>query len=731
MPQRRANEAQFFFFLGGMEPQTFEVADFSGVDRISAPYQFKLTLISKDYEIDLRDALGKKGSLYIYRDGEYFPYSGIVTGFRFVDHSTDHTTYALQLAPHLWTLGLNHQSRVFQRMTVPDIVQEVIDEGGLADFCELDVDSGNYEEHEYVVQYQESDLNFISRLMETNGIWYFFRETPLLAEELNGEPGSEQVVITDKPANFAYVNTSSEIIYRSHSGMHERIEKAERESIHSISRDRRLIAGNAFVKNYNYRTPEVDISSGTEIDGGRGWRVYEYGGQFKNTTAAQRAATVLANRHAADADIVRGTGNCRGFRAGDRFTLREHVRADMNTNYLLTEVSHSGSQFRSGSDESPYSYANRFACIPASQGNSYVPPRRAVTPRITGVMSALIEASGGEYPALDDRGRYKVRLPFDVSDAEKGQASKYVRMASPYSDQQGGFHFPSREGVEMLLGCIDGDPNKPVGLGTVPNANTIPPVVGANKEQHVIHTHKGNEIVLDDADGKQKIRLKTNAGNIAQLDDESKCVYLQTSEQKNKLHLDDQNERGELKSGDNSIVMSYKGGEEGLTITTAGGHVIKLDDAGKKLTIQTNGGHIIQMDDSGKTISLEDSAGKNTVTLDGNKGLVLDSKGKISINASQDLEIKAANIKMQASTGKIEAKATQDMNLSGMKIIGKANTDVKFEGLNVGLKGTVGAKLEGLNTEVKGQVQTKVSGTIAEVSGNAVTNVKGGVVMIN
>jgi hypothetical protein len=138
------------------------------------------------------------------------------------------------------------------------------------------------------------------------------------------------------------------------------------------------------------------------------------------------------------------------------------------------------------------------------------------------------------------------------------------------------------------------------------------------------------------------------------------------------------------------------------------------------------------MDDNGKKIILADGNGKSTVTLDGNKGLILDTKGKISINAMQDIEIKGANIKMSASTGKIEAKATQDLNLSGMKINEKATMDLNMQGMNINSKAQMNSKTEAnLGVEIKSNLQTKISGTMAEVSGNAITTVKGGVVMIN
>ncbi len=729
MAEHKSNEAHFFLFVNGLDSGALQVTDFHGVDRLNAPYWFEITVISSDAFIDPAAVVNKRASLFIARDGEYYPYSGIVSQFRFVDRSTDHATYAVRLVPALWLLSLNCRNRVFQKMTVPDIVAQVLDETGLADNCEQQIEK-SYPEHEFVVQYQESDLNFICRLMQSHGISYFFREVALLREELDGEPVTESLVLSDKPSSFTDIGGESTLLYRSRSGMHERFDDRVHESVDRIAATGRVLPADVFVKNYNYRTPEVALSASAEVAGGAVGTVYRYGGDYKDTDGASVAAQRLSGRIAGEQITVEGGSDCRGMRAGHRFTLSEHGREELNTTYVLTQVTHSGSQFAARGAESGPTYENRFRATPGSQAEYFVPELEAAVPRIPGIMTAMIETNGSEYASLDDMGRYKIRLPFDISDADNYQASKYIRLAQPYAGSNYGMHFPSHEGAEMVLACVDGDPNKPLGLGTVPNANTLPPVVSSNKEQGVLRTAGNNELLMDDTDGKQRVRLSTCAAHALEMDDGERRVTLRTTDE-NALLLDDKNERCTLKSGEHNIDLSYKGGEEGVVITTAGGHVIRIDDSGKKVTIQSNAGHIVQMDDNGKKMSLSDCNGKNTVTLDGNKGLILDSSGKISINATQDLEIKAANIKMEAGTGKIEAKATQDLNLSGLKINGKANTDVKLEGMNVGMKGTIGAKLEGLNTEVKGQVQTKVSGTMAELSGSAMTTVKGGIVMIN
>jgi type VI secretion system secreted protein VgrG len=723
MPPKKANQAQFFFFSGTLPKETFEVMNFSGEDRISDLYAFNIMLLSARADISPDDVVNKTATLNIYRDGEYCPYSGIVSEFRFLGKSHDRATYSVTLVPKLWLLNLNVQTRIFQKKKVTAIIKLVLDQANLSDYYKFQVDDGKYVEQEYIVQYQESDFNFISRLMEANGICYFFNENPVLAEELDGKPGAETLVISDKASSFEFIPTTSDVIFRTASGMTEQIDTDEKESIHDIGLMRQVISKEVLLKDYNYRTPEIDLKGRKPVKTGDVGTVYEYGGHFRNTTEADRLADVAANRIASQKIQVEGSSNCRGMRAGKRFTLQEHFLDTMNAKYVVMQVSHQGSHTNEGGSANVYTYVNRFCCIPAAQAETFRPQQKTAVPRVHGIMTAAIEANGSSYAALDDMGRYKVRMPFDLSSAKNYEASQYIRLAQPYAGSNYGMHFPSHEGTEMVWACIDGNPDRPLGLATVPNANTISPVVSANKQQNLIRTAGGNEFLLDDTDAKQTARLTTKSKHTLEMNDDLKFIMVQTKDQ-NKLLLDDKNECVSWNGKSHSITMTYKSGSESIVITTKEGHVIKLDDKNKKLTIQTKAGNIIDMDDQGKKIAIADSAGVNKVTLDGDgKKLLLDSQGEIQISAAKDLTIKAANIKM-TSQGKIDASATSDFTVKGMKITQTADMDFAAKGMNMKLSAD-------MNLEAKAGMQGKFGGMMAEFSGDTMAKVKGAIVMIN
>jgi type VI secretion system secreted protein VgrG len=707
--EKKANESQFFFVCGDLKPDTFMVMHFQGMDGIDELYEFAINLQTSESDIKAADMINKPASLFIFHEGTYHPYSGIVRKFQFLGEKHGQWLYEATLVPKLSVLSLQFQTRVFQKKTIPDIIKEVLDLAGLQNYYKIDL-SQKYSQQEYVLQYQESDFQFISRLMEAEGIWYFFKEPAVAESQVKAGGTVEKLIITDKPANFAAIEGDPKVIFRTAEGMTERDSDRDKESINEIQFQQEIVPQEVILKNYNYRTPEVQLTGKSKVKGGIVGTTYEFGGQFKNISEAQRAAEIAANRIVSRQILLSGASNSRGFRAGARFTLAEHQRKDLNTDYLIYHVAHTG-----GHDNQLITYGNRFQALPADKANHYAPLKKTPIPKVNGIMTSMIEANGSDYALLDDMGRYKVRMPFDNSSAKNAEASKYMRLAQPYAGAKYGIHFPSHEGVEMVWACIDGDPNKPMGIGTIPNANTISPVVGANKTQNVIRTSGGNELLMDDTDKKQKVRLTSNAKHTLQMDDDLQSISLKSTKA-NELLLDDKNESVKWNGSAHSITMTYKGGNEGIVVTTKEGNTIKIDDANKRITIQSKAGHTIDMDDNGKKIVLADCAGKNKVTLDGNGGLILDSQGKIEIKAQQDLEIKAMNIKITAQNG-FDAKATADMKLKGMNMEAKGDINAKVEG--------------GVGVEIKGGVTAKLDGTMTDVNGSGMTKIKGGIVMIN
>jgi type VI secretion system secreted protein VgrG len=603
----KANSAKFLISVAGYPSSKFTVTKFRGCDAISAPYSFDIEFQlsesaesgEKAPELTGENVLGKPCRFELIRDvnGEITGYDGTAVEFKRMLRSKP--VYAIRLAPWLQLLSLNVNNRVFQKLTVVDIVKKVIGGAGLETRCAFKYKCGGYAypKIDFCVQYRESDLNFISRLMEQNGIWYYF-------------DGGGSVVITDTFENFpvSAINvpfvenkgfsetykrrrdaadaedylepqvdggdwhlkkagdagesdspgvSSQEYIYADNFG----------ESVYSLTAMSAVIPKSVRLRNRNYRNPEAPpegVCDGAG-EGGAWGSVYEYGGAFKNDEEGKRLAALYMTRLRVENRQTAGKSRCAAFRAG-RTAAIEGVGS-----FLLVSVEHTGGQGE-GSGEKEYTYNNSFRCID-SGGRAYAPQLRAEPPVASGLITAPIDALGDELPNIDEMGRYRVKLPFDLSETPEYGATKDIRLSQISGGDGYGVHFPSKKNSEMILGYVDGNPDKPIGLGLLPDANARSVSNSENRTENVIRTWGGNELVMDDEKEKSKIAMRTAAGH--------------------------------------ELVMNDEAQGEKVTLQTVGGNELVMDDAseGKAVTISTPfiGGSRIKM----KILSAASNAIKN------------------------------------------------------------------------------------------------------------------------
>lgn len=498
-----ARQILFTFTISGIAAEKFAVVRMEAREAISELYQLEVDLVSSDETVDPMQAVNQGATLVIDRDGDITRFQGIVVGFEQRERGPEFTAYHAVVAPRLWNLGLTRQCQIFLDKSVTDIIGEVLQENGLADGEDYEIQAtGSYPAREYVVQYQESDLEFIFRLMEHEGIFYFFQ---------HGEE-KEKLIIADSKDIHEPIEGEAVVKFRD-----ARAINPGGEAVGALGLRSHNLAQQVILKDYNYRRPSLEIRGEAPVfDGGFGnWM--QYGDHFKDPDAGNHLALVRAEELLCRQNLYLGQSGCRHFRSGATFELEDHFRSTSDQEYLLVEVNHSGSQLgvigtASGGAPTRPSYTNRFTAIPAA--TQFRPLRVTPRPRIYGFMHAVIDAGGsGQYAEVDDQGRYKVKLPFDLSDASDGKASHFIRMAQPYSGGGMGMHFPLHKGTEVLLIHLDGDPDRPLIVGSVPNPDTASPVTGANQTQCVIHTGGNNTIVIEDSDGGQRIAMTSPTGN--------------------------------------------------------------------------------------------------------------------------------------------------------------------------------------------------------------------------
>ncbi|MBN1982423.1 MAG: type VI secretion system tip protein VgrG [Chitinivibrionales bacterium] len=502
----KANEARFLFLSEHMDAETFAVGQLRGADGLSSLYDFDLQLLSVDATIDSQTIIHQKATLFFNREGMYCPYSGIITTFDYCGTATDYSFYRVTLQPLLWKLTLSKRNRIFQNLSVPAVIEQVLKESNLAGYCQQHL-SAAYPQREYIVQYEETDFHFINRLMEDCGIWYFFKQEPVTADNLLSKI-EEKMVMTDMVSCFESVAAPSTMKFKSRSGfISADASGLEKEYLFDVSLHQRLVPRTVAVKSYNYRTPEINLSSMTTVPEGDFGLFYEYGGSFKDVTQAENQARISANRFSSQQTIIQAKSVCPGFRAGSFLTMEEHLREQLNGKQLITRVEHFGSTPLSSGRSDAAGYHNKYQALPWSKVQYYRPAITASKPRMPGVFNARIEGQKSEYATLDDQGRYKVRMPFDLSDVAVHEASKYIRMTQLYSGNGYGMHLPSHENAEMVIGHVNADPDKPIGLGTLANTNTKTPVTSDNRRESVIRTAGDNLISMDDTKGKQVMHL--------------------------------------------------------------------------------------------------------------------------------------------------------------------------------------------------------------------------------
>jgi type VI secretion system secreted protein VgrG len=488
--------------VDGLAPDTLRVAELRGREAISQLFAFELVVVTADPDaVDAEVIAGATACLVFLEDGaEKRRIHGMLTAVREqLDGEASHATFRLSFGPRAFRLTMIDTLDIFMDLSVPEIVAKKLELVGLEsgrDFA-LRLDTARYEKREFVVQYRETDLAFISRLTEHLGVSFFFEH----------DEGRDVLVFADQSSGFRAIEGGGHAHFRG---------RGERRDVYALEKSTRLIPAAYVVRDYNYRKPQLDLTAMAEAPDGFGGGVVEYGAHFKTPDEGQRLATIRAEEQRCTRRVYEGESAVPTFAAGAKCRLDGHPRGDLEL--LLFEVVHTCKQTAlGGAREEDAGYRNTFRAIPAEV--PFRPARVTPKPKVHGVLTGVIDASvRGQYAELDDEGRYRVRFLYDTAPTPQGRASRPLRMMQPHAGPGYGMHFPLRPGVEVLITCIDGDPDRPIIAGTVPNPRTASPVGAGNAPRNVLRTGGGNELNLDDTEGAERIKLTTPmAGTTFQL----------------------------------------------------------------------------------------------------------------------------------------------------------------------------------------------------------------------
>ena len=501
--------SDFITIASSVIPSSAKVIAFRGVEAISRPYEIEIFFLLKGDdadELDLADAIGGKARLVLDRATDTLPpyfFAGILAVVEMLHAVEGYALFRAVLVPRLHQLGLSRHSRVFTKMSVPDVIEAILQDNGLSG-SDYELRLSSYETEEHITQYRESDLDFISRWMEREGIFYFFEHS---------EDG-DKLILCD---HLTYEKDPLGKPVRYHPQLGQ--DRTAGQSFRSFSARYATLPTTVKLRDYDYAKPNLDVSGSAKVDDNGAGEVSLYGERFFSPAAGKRLAQLRAEELLTRKVVFHATGTRLHLHVGYTFELEDHPRAPMNAKYLSFEIRHEGNQagehaaFRDLlrlSHEDVYFV--EVDAVPAE--TQFRAESRARWPRIYGFENGTVDgAATSEYAQIDDQGRYNVKFRFDESDLKNAKASTWVRMMQPHGGGIEGFHFPLRKNTEVAIAFLGGDPDRPVITGVVPNALTPSPVTSGNHTKNVIQTGGRNRLELEDLAGQQRVTLSTPYAN--------------------------------------------------------------------------------------------------------------------------------------------------------------------------------------------------------------------------
>jgi type VI secretion system secreted protein VgrG len=556
---------------------------FKGAEGISRLFRFELDLLSENSSISFPDIIGKNVTISLKQpDGSYRYLNGIIS--RFAQGATEEqfTSYTAEMVPWLWLLTRNADCRIFKNKSIPDIITQVFNDLGFNDYSNSLQDS--YDPLQYCVQYRESSFSFVSRLMEQYGIYYFFKH----------DHGKHTLVLGDSPTTHSSCPGQSSIRYATVSG------GPQQDVITGWQIEQELRAGKYSHQHYNFQTPSTSLMASEptvyDVGGNSKYEIYDWPGEHLAKSAGQSLAKIRMQEVEAGHKVARGTSDCRMFISGYKFTLEEHPRKDMNTDYVLTEIQHTAFTDAYGTQRTAEgeSYSNTFTCIPLSV--PYRPARVTERPAVHSLTPAVVIGPSGDEISTDQFGRIQVMFPWDRT----GMGTAWCRVAQPWAGNNWGAIFLPRIGQEVFVDFEEGYPDHPVIVGSVYNAQQMPPWSLPDKQNlsgWKTHSTKGggdndyNELSMDDSKGAELVYLRARKDMTVEVDNNE--TYYVDNDQRITIHnnrtetVEQGNDSITLQQGNRSIKISM-----GSQTTEAmqsielkvGQSSVKLDQTGVTIT---------------------------------------------------------------------------------------------------------------------------------------------------
>jgi len=588
-------------------------------------FHYRLVLLSQDPNLKAGDLLGHPMTVHIeLRSGELRHFNGYITELSLAGSSGTYALYHITLRPWLWLLTRTTNCRIFQHKSVPDIIKQVFRDHGLTDFEESLTCS--YPARDYVVQYRESDFNFVSRLMEQEGIYYFFKHDAskhmlVLADSYsahNTEPGYESI-----PYYPPDEHRDNSIDY---------VDRWE---------TRHEVEPGAYVLNdYDFQRPQASLLAKLSVPNDHpkaDFEIFDYPGTHALTNNGQDYVRIRLEELNVDYARAEGHTNARGLGIGGLFKLTDHPVEEQNKEYLVLSGRHElkthdpESGLELGEDEV---YTFGFSVMESSR--PFRPARVTRKPIVHGPQTAVVVGKGGEEIWTDNYGRVKVKFHWDRFSKGDETSSCWVRVSQAWAGSGwGGIHIP-RIGQEVIIDFLEGDPDQPIITGRVYNADNMPPYsLPANQTQSGLKSHstKGggadnfNQLRFEDKKGSEEVNFQAEKD-------------LNTNVKNNESHT--------------------VGAARTISVGATEDHTVTKD---RTKTLKAN-------EKVNVTLDRTETVGKNeTITIGINRTETVGAAVSVTIGATREVKIAATDTLMVGAAQNIAVGGLRDVNVGGAESI--------------------------------------------------------------
>jgi len=689
---------------------TFLLKSINSDESISNLFYYTLELTSKEHDIKAEDIVGSSVDFWmILRDGEKRDFNGFVSQFTTGGLRKDgYRAYQAIVVPWLWFLCKTCDHKIFQAKSAKDIIEEVFNSYGFSDF-KMNINKTCLV-REYCVQYGESAFDFVSRLMEEEGIFYYFSQ----------EKGKHTLILSDNASCFEDCK-ENELVF---------LDNIADEHLHSWSHNHAYITGKVTGNSYSFEEPTSDlkkeISTVVKLPSVDNYEHYNYPYGYFKTADAEPFVKARIEAEEAQYHIVESSGTYRSLKVGGKFKVKTHeCSSEEGKAYTITGVRFDASEDVSSSDASLRSYFNQFVCVPVAT----IPKSKHITPRprIFGLQTAVVVGPSGEEIYTDKYGRVKVQFHWDRVGKKDENSSCWIRVSQSSAGKSWGGIVNPRVGQEVVVSFLDGDPDKPLITGQVYNATNMPPYeLPTNQSQSGYKTRTTKE---GSGSTFNELRFEDKK--------DAEEIYLHAQKDVN-VEINN-NRTTTIEEGDDTYLLKKGNVSETLTegnvtsVLTKGNQSIELTEGDQSVTLK-KGKQTITLDEGDQSITLK--KGKQTTTLDdgdqkielkkGNYDLKLSSgnlttkldSGKSSLETSEKIECKVGGNSTSIDTSKIELKV--------------GGNSIKIEAAGITLTcGSNSIKMDPSGVTVKGMMVKVEADTMAEVKGNAMVKVQGGMTMIN